>query len=228
LDGSFTLSMFHPYEGETGFNTLDTKDKVKAMFEKYYSDLLPFIPHYLDEYFENAVGTLGTIKAYPWQAYGKTLIMGDAAHAIVPFYGQGMNASFEDVRVFDDMLDLYGDDYEKVLFNFQESRKENADAIADLAIDNFYEMRDHVDDKAFMLKRKLEMQLEQNYSDYYSKYSLVTFRPELDYNTAMLLGRQQDKLLLGIVEKESSDWNLADVMSQIKNLHTNFNNESRK
>jgi kynurenine 3-monooxygenase len=228
LDGSFTLTMFHPYEGETGFNTLDTREKVKAMFEKYYSDLLPFIPHYLDEYFENAVGTLGTIKAYPWQAYGKTLIMGDAAHAVVPFYGQGMNASFEDVRVFDDMLDLYGDDYEKILFNFQESRKKNADAIADLAIDNFYEMRDHVDDKAFMLKRKLEMQLEQNYSDYYSKYSLVTFRPELDYNTAMLLGRQQDKLLLGIVEKESSDWNLNDVMSQIKNLHTIYNNESRK
>lgn len=228
LDGSFTLTMFHPYEGETGFNTLDTEEKVKAMFEKYYSELLPYIPHYLDEYFENPVGTLGTIKAYPWQAYGKTLIMGDAAHAIVPFYGQGMNASFEDVRVFDDMLDLYGDNLDKVLYNFQEARKVNGDAIADLAIDNFHEMRDHVDDEGFMLKRKLEMQLEQSYNDYYSKYSLVTFRPELDYNDAMQLGRQQDKLLLDIVAQEKSNWNTENVMTQIRNLHTKYNNESRK
>ena len=228
LDGSFTLTMFHPYEGEVGFNTLDTKVKVKAMFEKYYSELLPYIPHYLDEYFENPVGTLGTIKAYPWQAYGKTLIMGDAAHAIVPFYGQGMNASFEDVRVFDDMLDLYGDDHEKLLYNFQESRKQNADAIAELAIDNFHEMKDRVDDEDFMFKRKLEMQLEQNYSDYYSKYSLVTFKPELDYNDAMQLGRQQDRLLLDIVAKEKSNWDLENVMTQIRNLHTKYNNEFGK
>jgi len=228
LDGSFTLTMFHPFEGETGFNNLDTKEKVKNMFEKYYSDLLPFIPHYLDEYFENPVGTLGTIKAYPWQAYGKTLIMGDAAHAIVPFYGQGMNASFEDVRVFDDMLDLYENDIEKLLYNFQESRKVNSDAIADLAIDNFHEMRDHVDDELFMLKRKLEMQLEQSYNDYYSKYSLVTFKPELDYSTAKLLGRLQDKLLLNIVREQKSDWNLEAIMSQINKLHSNYKNESSK
>lgn len=222
LDGSFTLTMFHPFEGEVGFNTLDTRAKVKTMFEKYYSELLPFIPHYLDEYFENPVGTLGTIKAYPWQAYGKTIIMGDAAHAVVPFYGQGMNASFEDVRIFDDMLDENGNDFTKVLFNFQESRKPNADAIADLAIDNFYEMRDHVDDENFIKKRKLEMQMEQTFDDYYSKYSLVTFRPELDYETAMLLGRQQDNLLLNYVQNNPSNWVLTDIKNEIDNLHTNF------
>lgn len=226
LDGSFTLTMFHPFEGEVGFNTLDTREKVEQMFNKYYADLLPYIPHYLDEYFENPVGTLGTIKAYPWQAYGKTVIMGDAAHAIVPFYGQGMNASFEDVRVFDDMLNLYGDDFDKLLFEFQEERKDNADAIADLAIDNFYEMRDKVDDDDFMKKRKLEMQLEQTYSNYYSKYSLVTFKPELDYKIAMDLGRKQDALLLRMVQENDDNLDLNIVMSEIEALHKSYNNES--
>ncbi len=198
LDGSFTLTMFHPYEGEAGFNTLNTKEKVKTFFEKYYPTLLPHIPHLYEEYFENPVGTLGTIKCYPWQAYGKTLIMGDASHAIVPFYGQGMNASLEDVRVFMEILEQEGNNWKVVFDKFQDARVDNANAIADLAIDNFYEMRDHVDDKAFMRKRKVEMQLEQTFADYYSKYSLVTFKPSLPYDEAMRRGRKQDQMLLDI------------------------------
>lgn len=205
LDGSFTLTMFHPYEGEAGFNTLNTKEKVKDFFEKYYPTLLPHIPHLYEEYFENPVGTLGTIKCYPWQAFGKSLIMGDAAHAIVPFYGQGMNASLEDVRIFDEILDEYGANWEKVFAAFQDKRKHNADAIADLAIDNFYEMRDHVDDAAFMRKRQIEMQLEQQFSDYYSKYSLVTFQPNLPYEQAMKQGRKQDELLLEMCSDDNFD-----------------------
>ncbi len=205
LDGSFTLTMFHPYEGEAGFNTLNTKDKLKDFFEKYYPSLLPYIPHLYEEYFENPVGTLGTIKCYPWQAYGKTLIMGDASHAIVPFYGQGMNSSLEDVRIFDDVMEDYGADWGKVFTTFQDRRKENADAIADLAIDNFYEMRDHVDDVAFMRKRQIEMQLEQAFPDYYSKYSLVTFQPRLSYEQAMKRGRKQDELLLQMCADDNFD-----------------------
>ncbi|MEM8527573.1 MAG: NAD(P)/FAD-dependent oxidoreductase [Bacteroidota bacterium] len=203
LDGSFTLTMFHPYEGEAGFNTLNTKEKVKAFFEQYYPTLLPYIPHLYEEYFENPVGTLGTTKCYPWQAYGKTLIMGDAAHAIVPFYGQGMNASLEDVRVFNELLEKYGENWETLFKAFQDARKENADAIAALAIDNFYEMRDHVDDVAFMRKRKIEMQLEQQFEDYYSKYSLVTFQPKLSYQEAMKRGRKQDQILLDLCENDN-------------------------
>ena len=205
LDGSFTLTMFHPYEGEAGFNTLNTKEKLKDFFEKYYPSLLPHIPHLYEEYFENPVGTLGTIKCYPWQAFGKTLIMGDASHAIVPFYGQGMNASLEDVRIFDETLEAYGADWEQVFTAFQDKRKHNADAIADLAIDNFYEMRDHVDDAAFMRKRKIEMQLEQQFPDYYSKYSLVTFQPNLPYEQAMKQGRKQDELLLTMCSNDDFD-----------------------
>ncbi len=205
LDGSFTLTMFHPFEGEAGFNTLDTKEKLKAFFEQYYPTLLPYIPHLYEEYFENPVGTLGTIKCYPWQAYGKALIMGDASHAIVPFYGQGMNASLEDVRIFDETLEEHGTNWEKVFTVFQDKRKDNADAIADLAIDNFYEMRDHVDDLAFKRKRQIEMQLEQQFPDYYSKYSLVTFQPKLPYQQAMRKGRKQDELLLQMCSQSDFD-----------------------
>lgn len=205
LDGSFTLTMFHPFDSEIGFNALDTKEKVKAFFEAYYPTLLPYIPHYQEEYFENPVGTLGTIKCYPWQAYGKTLIMGDASHAIVPFYGQGMNSSLEDVRIFDETMEELGYDWEKVFTAFQDKRRHNANAIADLAIDNFYEMRDHVDDLNFKRKRMIEMQLEQEYPDYYSKYSLVTFKPELSYEEAMNLGRRQDKLLLELCSRDDFD-----------------------
>jgi len=199
MDGSFTLTMFHPYKGPAGFETLEEEEVLTTFFEENYPDLLPHVPHYIQEYKDNPVGTLGTIKCYPWQAYGKTLIMGDAAHAIVPFYGQGMNASFEDVRVFDDMLDQYGDSDWTLLFEkYQDARAENANAIADLAIDNFHEMQDKVNDVDFQKKRKLEMKLEQEHPEYYSKYSLVTFNPEMSYSQAMKKGRAQDQLLLSL------------------------------
>ena len=205
LDGSFTLTMFHPYGTDIGFNHLDTKEKIASFFEEYYPTLLPYIPHYQEEYAQNPIGNLGTIKCYPWQAFGKGLIMGDASHAIVPFYGQGMNASLEDVRVFDEVMDKYGTDWDKVFSVFQDKRKANADAIADLAIDNFYEMRDHVDDVAFIRKRIIEMQLEEQFPDYYSKYSLVTFQPNLPYEEAMKRGRKQDKLLLEMCSHDDFD-----------------------
>ncbi len=214
LDGSFTVTMFHPYEGESGFNTLDTDQKVQAFFEEYYADALPHLPTLLHDYRHNHVGVLGNIKCYPWQAYGKSLILGDAAHAIVPFYGQGMNASFEDVRVFDDLVEVHGTDWKLLFQTFQDARAHNTNAIADLAVDNFYEMQDKVADPLFIKKRTLEMQLEQTYPDYYSKYSLVTFKEELPYAQAMELGRKQDELLLAICKKDEVP-NLDSVMQQI-------------
>ncbi len=219
LDGSFTLTMFHPYGSDIGFDALTDEMKLEEFFRTYFPSLLPYIPHYKQEYFENPVGTLGTIKCYPWQAYGKALIMGDASHAIVPFYGQGMNAAFEDVRVFDDMMDKYGEEWEKVFTAFQEDRADDASAIADLAIDNFYEMRDKVDDQAFIRKRKIEMQLEQEFPEYYSKYSLVTFRPELPYSEAMQAGRKQDQILLDLCRQDDYDSiPLAEIYQKLQNI----------
>lgn len=219
LDGSFTVTMFHPYEGAVGFNTIKTEQDVLTMFEREYPQLLELIPDIVQEYFANPVGTLGTIKCNPWQANNQTLIMGDAAHAIVPFYGQGMNASFEDVKVFSQMVDNYGLDNEALFDHFQQERIKDADAIADLAVDNFYEMQDKVADPVFIKKRTLEMKLEQMFEEYYSKYSLVTFRPEMRYSDAMRLGRAQDELLLSICEsREVDDIDLNKVMNQLKSL----------
>lgn len=219
LDGSFTLTMFHPYGTELGFDQLQTWPKVRDFFHQYYRTLLPYVPHLQEEFFANPVGNLGTVKCYPWQAHGKTLIMGDSAHAIVPFYGQGMNASLEDVRIFDELIEKHGPKWEQVFTDFQELRKPNADAIADLAIDNFYEMRDKVKDLPFMRKRQMEMRLEQQYPDYYSKYSLVTFRPEMPYKQAMDLGRAQDEVLLEMCQNDDfEDVPLQNYHDRLKEL----------
>ncbi|MDH3710283.1 MAG: FAD-dependent monooxygenase [Cyclobacteriaceae bacterium] len=202
IDGSFTLTMFNPMRGPEGFEYLQSDSAIKEFFEEYFPHLIEHCPHYLQEYKENPVGILGTIKCYPWQAFGKTLVIGDAAHAIVPFYGQGMNASFEDVRILDEIIDENAGDWSKVFEQFQQARVENTNAIADLAIDNFYEMRDRVDDEDFVKKRQLEMLLENEYPDYYSKYSLVTFRPEVPYSKAMELGRKQDEYLLDVCRSQ--------------------------
>lgn len=122
--------------------------------------------------------------------------MGDAAHAVVPFYGQGMNASFEDCIALNACLDTFGDDWAQALPAYYEQRKKNSDAIAALALENFIEMRDKAADKVFMRKRKLELAIEQQFKDYHSKYSLVTFHPEIPYQRAQALGNAQDALLM--------------------------------
>ena len=217
LDGSFTVTMFHPYEGEAGFNNLNTPEKVRAFFEKYYPDSLEHLPNLVETYFENPVGTLGTIKCYPWQAFGKVAIMGDAAHAVVPFYGQGMNASFEDVRVFDEILAQYEGDWATILEKFQEARVENGNAIGDLAKQNEYEMREKVADPIFIKKRGLEMRLEQEYPQYYSKYSLVTFNEDMPYEEAMRLGLLQDEALLELC-RNVEEPTLEEALAAVSNI----------
>ena len=154
------------------------------------------MPQLLEDFRSNPTSSLGTIKCYPWQVNGKFLLMGDAAHAVVPFYGQGMNASFEDVVVLDQLIDEYDGDWSKVLLAYQQKRKKDTDAIADLAVENEVEMRSATADPVFLMKRKIELYLEQNYPDYFSKYSMVTFREDLPYSVAMKKGRAQDKILM--------------------------------
>lgn len=202
MDGSFTVTLFLSYsEGEYNFNNLTTKEKITEFFERDFPDTLELIPDILHEFEVNPTGKLGTVKCAPWAHKGNTLIMGDAAHAIVPFYGQGMNASFEDVAELDAFIDQYEGDWESIFSEFQRDRKKNADAIADLAIDNYYEMRDHVANPIFKEKRKIEMELEKTFpTQYSSKYSLVTFNEQLGYHEAMTKGRIQDEILLKMIE----------------------------
>ncbi len=202
MDGSFTVTMFNAYQGANSFEEID-QTGFRKYIEDGFSDLMPFIEDLEKSYHENPVGKLGTVKCYPWQDEGKTLIMGDAAHAIVPFYGQGMNASFEDVTIFNEVLDQGHENWESLFQAFQTRRHPSAVAIADLAVDNFYEMRDHVADEDFIKKRQLEMKLEQEYPAYYSKYSLVTFKEDLPYEEAKAKGRAQDEYLLKLVKEKA-------------------------
>ncbi len=229
LDGSFTVTLFLSYkEGEYNFENLTTEKKVAEFFETQFPDALALIPSIKDEFFNNPTGALGTVKCSPWMFQNKTLLMGDAAHAIVPFYGQGMNASFEDVSVFDSVLDEVDGDWEAVFNVYQKTRKKDTDAIADLAIDNYYEMRDHVANPLFKQKRKIEMDLEKNFpKEYFSKYSLVTFNENIGYNEALKKGRAQDKALLNLIADEavstSEDMTSAELKIVLKKVQEETN-----
>ena len=220
LDGSFTVTLFlHHSEGEYHFGNLTTPEIVTEFFKKEFPDVLDIMPNLVDDFFENPTAPLGTVKCSPWHYKGNTLLMGDAAHAIVPFYGQGMNASFEDVVEFDKVLDQDLDNWEAIFTTYEKSRKKDTDAIADLAIDNFHEMKDHVANPIFQEKRKLEMALEKNFPDSYSsKYSLVTFNENVPYREAMLRGRAQDKAILNMLSDGEIDTNgdLRSILDKVK------------
>ena len=220
LDGSFTVTLFLSYdEGKYNFNNLQTEDNVMEFFQKEFPDALVLMPNLIDDFFQNPTAPLGTVKCSPWHYKGNTLLMGDAAHAIVPFYGQGMNASFEDVVEFDTILDQNLGDWETILKAYEKTRKKDTDAIADLAIDNFHEMKGHVNQTIFQEKRKLEMALEKEFpDDYSSKYSLVTFNENIGYRAAMLRGRAQDKAILNMLtdKKINVNGDLKEILDKVK------------
>ncbi|MDC7998554.1 FAD-dependent oxidoreductase [Gilvibacter sediminis] len=223
LDGSFTVTLFLPYsDSDYCFDNLTTEEKVMEYFSNEFPDTLALMPELAKEFFENPTAPLGTIKCSPWNAYGKVLIMGDAAHAIVPFYGQGMNASFEDVVEFDRVLDEVGDDWNAAFKQFSLTRKTDTDAIADLAVDNFHEMKEHTANPLFQAKRKVETALEFNFpEEYSSKYSLVTFSEQISYAEAMRRGRAQDKAILNLLDDGllPDDLPLEEKLQIVKN-HT--------
>jgi kynurenine 3-monooxygenase len=220
LDGSFTVTLFLSYdEGEYNFNNLTTPEIVIEFFQKEFPDALELMPNLVEDFFENPTAPLGTVKCSPWHYKGNTLLMGDSAHAIVPFYGQGMNASFEDVVEFDAVLDKHEGDWETIFTEYEKGRKKDTDAIADLAIDNFHEMKDHVGQAIFQEKRKIEMALEKEFpEDYASKYSLVTFNEHIGYREAMLRGRAQDKAILNMLSDGviSTDDNIKEILVKVK------------
>ena len=220
LDGSFTVTLFLSYsEGEYNFDNLTTPEMVEAFFKKEFPDALELMPNLTDDFFENPTAALGTVKCSPWHYKGNTLLMGDAAHAIVPFYGQGMNAAFEDVVEFDAVLGEHEGDWQTVFKAYENQRKKDTDAIADLALDNFLEMRDHVAHPIFQDKRKIEMALEKEFpAEYSSKYSLVTFNEYIGYKEAMLVGRAQDKAILSLLTSKriSPSDDLNSILEQVQ------------
>lgn len=222
LDKSFTVTLFNKFDGENGFDNLDSDTKVLNFFNKYFSDALKYMPNLIDDWHNNPTSSLATVKCFPWSISNKSLLMGDAAHAVVPFYGQGMNASFEDCKVFAEILDSYGDevDWEELFLKFQNERKQNTDAIADLAIQNYKEMRSDVANPIFQIKRQVEMELENRYSDFSSKYSLVTFNDDTPYSLAKKLGELQDEYLMKVCSNIGSaeELNFENVYKELKEI----------
>jgi kynurenine 3-monooxygenase len=208
MDGSFTCTLFLAYDkvlgGENSFGALNSKEKVQQFFEKNFPDAIELMPELLDDFFTNPTGTLITIKCYPWCIEGKLAMLGDSAHAIVPFFGQGMNAAFEDCTYLNECIDKYPGDWQRIFSNYQQLRKVNTDAIADLAQENFVEMRDLVADARFQLKKKIESVLFKKYPEIFiPKYTMVTFL-RVPYSVALERGRIQESILHELSEGISS------------------------
>lgn len=198
-DATFTCTLFLPLAGShASFEALRSEKDILAFFDAYFPDVIPHMPRLTEEFLTNPTGSLATVYTYPWAYKDKALLIGDAAHAIVPFYGQGMNAAFEDCVLLDTYLEQYRHDWSAAFCAYQQARKPDTDAIAALALDNFREMRDDVNDALFQRVRQLEYRLEQHFDDYWSKYAMVTFHPEIPYSLARQRGNAQNKILFDI------------------------------
>ena len=215
MDGSFTGTVYLPNKGEDSFEELDTPEKAEAFFARVYPDTLELVPNIGEAFLEHPVGTLGTLWCRPWHLGSRALLVGDAAHAIVPFFGQGCNCGLEDCLVLDELLEQY-DDLEEVFAMFDASRKPNGDAIAQMALENFVEMRDRVGDKMFLLKKQIEHRIENAFPELYrSRYATVMYSA-IPYKFALDAGEIQRRILTELSEEvdsaEDLDLDLAKAM----------------
>ncbi len=218
VDGTFACILFLPFEGSNSFAQMASRTNVMEFFRSQFPDAVPLMPDLADNFFANPTGTMVTIKCQPWHFEGRALLLGDAAHAIVPFFGQGINCGFEDCTILLELLDRHGADWNRIFTQFEEARKANTDAIADLAVENFVEMRDRVGDPHFLFRKKVELALEAKHPRrFVPKYSMVTFH-RIPYATALQRGQKQDRMLTQLCEHidrlEDLDWNIADRLIQ--------------
>jgi kynurenine 3-monooxygenase len=223
IDGTFACILFLPFEGADSFSTLSGSSTALEFFQTRFPDAARLMPDLIDNFFASPTGSMVTIKCAPWHV-GRTLLLGDAAHAIVPFFGQGINCGFEDCSCLLELIDKHEAHWERIVAEFEKTRKVNTDAIADLAVENFVEMRDRVGDPRFLFRKKVELVLEAKYPQrFVPKYAMVTFR-RLPYAIALHRGKTQDAILAelcdSITRVEDLNWQLADelICSQLAPL----------
>lgn len=219
-DGSFTGTLFFPFEGNPSFETIHTPEKARAFFNETFNDVSKLIPTLEHDFINNPTSSLVTVKCYPW-IREKFALIGDAAHAVVPFYGQGMNCGFEDCAVLNELLDRYNDDWTKVLPEYQKLRKPDGDAIADLALINFVEMRDKVADTKFLLQKKIEAAFSKQHPDKWTPaYSMVTFSPEIRYSEALQKSAKQESIMQKVMQLENIDqrWDAPETFDYMLQL----------
>lgn len=216
LDGSFTCTLFLAENGEPGFSSLQSPEDVDAFFAEEFPDARALMPTLTEDFFRNPTGALGTVRSYPWHVGGRVALLGDAAHAIVPFYGQGMNCAFEDCTVLNECIEEFDATWDRVFQAYQERRKINADAIADLALQNFIEMRDRVADARFLLMKEVGLALETRFPVHFIPlYSMVTFH-RTPYAVALRRGQIQQGILEELTRNAASldevDFNHAQTL----------------
>lgn len=219
-DKSFTVTLFLPFEGDTSFASLNTDEKIQAFFSREFGDVLNIMPNLISDFKENPAASLVTIKSYPWVRQN-VCILGDAAHAVVPFYGQGMICGFEDCYVLSGLLDKHADNWQATLAEFNRQRKPDADAIAALAVENFVVMRDKVADENFLIRKQIETHLNKLYPDrWIPLYSMVTFSPDIRYSEALKIGKKQEKIMDKVMAslKPNQDWKSLDFEKIVESL----------
>ena len=217
-DKTFTCTLFAPFDGPDGFSEIPDTQSARAYFESHFPDVLDLVPNFDTDWNTNPTSSLVTTRCSPWHIENRVLLMGDAAHAIVPFYGQGMNSGFEDARVLSDLLDEYGGDpsqkeWGDIMSKFTELRKANGDAIGDLALRNFIEMRDRTGDPHFLLQKRIERRLADLHPErWIPLYSMVTFS-HLPYVDALAIGRIQDGIMAEVMDRPdiNSAWDGTEV-----------------
>jgi kynurenine 3-monooxygenase len=219
-DGSFTCTLFFPFHGPVSFEALKSDEAINTFFDQHFPDAKSLMPDLLSDFKQNPTSSLVTVKCFPW-VKNRTLLIGDAAHAIVPFYGQGMNAGFEDCSILNELLDQFDDNWEVALTAFQQLRKPDADAIAQLALDNFIEMRDLVADKEFLLRKKIEARLHELYPrQWIPLYSMVTFYDSIRYSEALATGQKQRKIMDEVMQMPDIEncWESIDFSKIVEGL----------
>ncbi len=200
-DGSFTCTLFFPFEGQQSFHSIETESDIEKFLKETFPDAFALMASPVKDFRNSPASSLVTVKCFPWSK-SNTLLIGDAAHAIVPFYGQGMNAGFEDCRVLNQLLDRT-DDWKSVFQEFQKLRKPDTDAIAQLALDNFTEMRDLVADAKFLLRKKIEARLNQLFPEkWIPLYTMVTFRDDIRYSDALMIGQKQKRVMDEVMQTD--------------------------
>ena len=217
-DGNFTCTLFIPFEGEKSFANLKTKEQIQDFFEQEFPDAIPLMPTLIEDFIHNPTSSLVTVKCFPWTFDNKIALIGDAAHAIVPFYGQGMNCGFEDCVVLDELIQKYKDNWDEILPAYQMLRKPDGDAIADLAVANFIEMRDKTADPKFLLQKKIEALFSAKHPDkWIPLYSMVTYSPHIRYSTALKEGQKQEAIMQAVMAHPEIEqkWDSIEVEEMI-------------
>lgn len=221
MDGSFTCTLFFQMEGKLSFDAIKTEADVLEFFNREFSSAVPLMPTLVHDWFANPTSSLVTVKCKPWVFDDRIALIGDAAHAIVPFYGQGMNCGFEDCVVLNKLMDKHGDLNGACLHEYEQLRKPDGDAIADLAIANFIEMRDKTADKTFLLQKKIEAHFSAKHPEkWVPLYSMVTYSPHIRYSEALVNGNKQQAIMdqVMVMPDIEAKWDSAEVENKILSL----------